>query len=255
MNANRSTIRTIEILHLIAESSQQLTITEISQALSIPKSTTHQIVQTLVDLKMLETGRAKTFRLGIHFFELALPAFARMDLRREGQPILDNLSHATGESVFMATYDDDEIVYLDQVMGPSLMRLSVNPGSRGPIHSTALGKAILAALDDKRVQEITGGGSLQAHTDFTIQTHEQLMEDLKSARARGYAVDDRELLPDICCGRRPGDRLRRPAGGGHQRGRPLLPDERRPHRKVRTDGQRRGLKPVPPPWLPGQGSV
>lgn len=199
MNTNRSTIRTIEILHLIADSSQQLTVTEISQALSIPKSTTHQIVQTLVELKMLETGRSKTFRLGIRFFELALPAFARMDLRREGQPILDSLSHSTGESVFMATYDGNEIVYLDQVMGPSLMRLSVNPGSRGPIHSTALGKAILAALDNDQVLEITGGGSLQAHTDFTIQNHEQLMGDLKRARSRGYAIDDRELLPDICC--------------------------------------------------------
>ena len=139
MNTNRSTVRTIEILHLIADSHQQLTVTDISKVLEIPKSTTHQIVQTLVELKMLETSRSKTFRLGIRFFELALPAFARMDLRREGQPILENLSTETGESVFMATYDGNEVVYLDQVMGPSLMRLSVNPGSRGPIHSTALG--------------------------------------------------------------------------------------------------------------------
>ena len=199
MSTNRSTVRTIEILHHIADSHQQLTITEISQALNIPKSTTHQIVQTLVDLKMLETSRSKTFRLGIRFFELALPAFANMDLRREGQPILEELSNDTGESVFMASYDGPEIVYLDQVMGNSLMRLSVNPGSRGPIHSTALGKAILAALPREKVIEITGGGDLDAHTEFTIQNHAQLMDDLDSARVRGYSIDDRELFPDICC--------------------------------------------------------
>jgi DNA-binding IclR family transcriptional regulator len=199
MNTNRSTVRTIEILHYIAESTQQLTITELSQALDIPKSTTHQIVQTLVELKMLEVSRSKTFRLGIRFFELALPAFARMDLRREGQPILDELSDKTGESVFMASYDGPEIVYLDQVMGNSLMRLSVNPGSRGPIHSTALGKAILAAMPDDKILELTGGGSLETHTEFTIQNHEQLVADLRAARVRGYTIDDRELFPDICC--------------------------------------------------------
>ena len=199
MNTNRSTIRTIEILHHIAESPRQLTVTEISQALEIPKSTTHQILQTLVDIKILEGSQGKTFKLGIRFFEIALPAFARMDLRREGQSILEDLSANTEETVFMASYDGCEIVYLDQVMGSSLLRLSVNPGSRGPIHSTALGKAILASLPDDKVADLINNDGLEGYTDFTIQNLEQLVRDLDGARARGYAIDDRELLPDICC--------------------------------------------------------
>jgi DNA-binding IclR family transcriptional regulator len=104
MNKNRSTVRTIEILHLIASSPNALTITEVSQALGIPKSTTHQIIKTLHDLKMLENSRSKTFRLGIRFFEMALPAFANMDLRRDAKSILEDLSLKTGESVFMAKH-------------------------------------------------------------------------------------------------------------------------------------------------------
>jgi DNA-binding IclR family transcriptional regulator len=199
MNSNKSTVRTIEILHLIAGSSQPLTITEISQALKIPKSTTYQIIQTLFELRILEISRSKTYRLGIRFFELALPAFARMDLRREAESILEDLSSKSGESVFMATYDGNEIVYLDQVMGPSLLRLSVNPGTRGPIHCTALGKAILASLPDDKVMEIIGEEPLERFTDFTIQSREQLMADLRNTRKRGFAIDDRELFPDISC--------------------------------------------------------
>jgi len=199
MNKNRSTVRTIEILHLIASSPDALTITEVSQVLGIPKSTTHQIIQTLHDLRMLENSRSKTFRLGIRFFEMALPAFANMDLRREAKSILEDLSLKTGESVFMATHDGNEIVYLDQVMGPSLMRLSVNPGTRGPIHCTALGKAILASFPDEKVSEIIGGKNLERFTDFTIQSYEQLLNDLRKTRARGFAIDDRELFPDISC--------------------------------------------------------
>jgi len=199
MNTNKSTVRTIEILHLIAASQKHLTVTEVSQALKIPKSTTYQILQTLVELRILENSNSKTYQLGIRFFEISLPAFARMDLRREAQPILEELSARTGETVFMATHDSGEIVYLDQVMGPSLLRLSVNPGTRGPIHCTALGKAILAAMPEERVAEITGGGELPTCTEFTLCSHQDLMADLKSTRTRGYAVDDRELLPDISC--------------------------------------------------------
>jgi DNA-binding IclR family transcriptional regulator len=199
MNINKSTVRTIEILHLIANSSQPLTITEISQTLKIPKSTTHQILQTLFELRILELGKSKTYRLGIRFFELALPAFARMDLRREAESILEGLSSKSGESVFMATYDGAEIVYLDQVMGPSMLRLSVNPGSRGPMYCTALGKAILAALPDDTVLEIITEESLKRFTDFTIQSREQLLADLKKTRKRGFAIDDRELFADISC--------------------------------------------------------
>ncbi len=199
MNTNRSTIRTIEILHHIADSPEQLTVTEISQALKIPKSTTHQIIQTLTGLKILEISRAKTFKLGIRFFEIALPTFSRMDLRREGQSILEDLSANTGETVFMAGFDGSEIVYLDQVMGSSLLRLSVNPGSRGPIHSTALGKAILASLPDGKVAGIVNDSDLKTYTEFTIHNLEMLMKDLSGTRSRGYSIDDRELLPDICC--------------------------------------------------------
>jgi DNA-binding IclR family transcriptional regulator len=199
MNTNRSTVRTIEIMHLIASSSNELTITEISHTLNIPKSTTHQIIQTLQELKILENSKPKTFRLGIRFFEMALPAFARMDLRREAESILEDLSAKTGESVFMATHDGDQIVYLDQVMGPSLLRLSVNPGTRGPIHCTALGKAILASFPNEKVTEILGKKRLERFTDFTIQNHEQLINDLNKTRVRGFAIDDRELFPDISC--------------------------------------------------------
>jgi len=199
MNKNRSTVRTIEILQLISSNPNGLTITEVSQALGIPKSTTHQIIQTLHDLKTLEISRFKTYRLGIRFLEMALPAFANMDLRREAEPILEDLSSKSGESVFMAAYDGNEIVYLDQVMGPSLLRLSVNPGTRGPIHCTALGKAILASLPDDKAIEIIGEGPLERFTDFTIQSRDQLMADLKNTRKRGFAIDDRELFPDISC--------------------------------------------------------
>ena len=98
MNNNRSTIRTIEILRLIAGCQHQLTITEISQTLNIPKSTTHQILQTLVELGVLEYSKYRTYRLGIHFFEIALPAFANMDLRKEASPILEDLSSQTGRN-------------------------------------------------------------------------------------------------------------------------------------------------------------
>lgn len=199
MNMNKSSIRTIEILHSIAANPSQLTLTEISRRLNIPKSTTYQILMTLVSLKVLEIDKDKTFRLGIRFFEIALPSFDRMDLRRVARPIMEELSKDVGETVFLATHDAGEIIYLHQVEGPTRLRLSVTIGTRGPMHCTALGKAILAALPEHRVRQITGGGALTAETRFTLKTHASLLEDLRGTRARGYAIDISELQDDIAC--------------------------------------------------------
>jgi len=199
MKENTASIRTIQILHLVAASQHGLTITEISQALKIPKSTTYQILHTLAGIKVLEVNRDKTFHPGIRFYEIALPTLDHMDLRREGQSILESLGAQSGETVFMATHDAGEVVYLDQVEGPSMLRLSVSRGSRGPMHCTALGKAILAALDEAEVRRIIGNGKLPAETEFTITDYDRLMADLKAARERGFAVDQRELQPDISC--------------------------------------------------------
>lgn len=67
------------------------------------------------------------------------------------------------------------------------------------MYCTALGKAILAALPDVTVLEIIAEKSLKRFTDFTIQSREQLLADLKKTRKRGFAIDDRELFADISC--------------------------------------------------------
>lgn len=199
MNVNNSTVRTIQILHLISNQTRPLTITEISQTLGIPKSTTYQILQTLVNIKVLEIDGNKTFRLGIRFYEIALPSFNRMDLKREAGSIMEELRDRSGETVFLAAHDADGIIYLDQVEGPTMLRLSVTLGTRGPFHCTALGKAILAALSDDRILEITGGGALPPETKFTLTNHDRLMDDLRATRLRGFAVDNQELQEDISC--------------------------------------------------------
>ncbi|MCG8377102.1 MAG: IclR family transcriptional regulator [Chlorobiales bacterium] len=199
MKLNKSTLKTIDILNLVATGSQGLTITEISQQLAIPKSTTYQILQTLVEAGILEVDRNKTFRFGLRFYEIALPACDQMDLRREARPIMEDLCTKTGESIHMATHDKGQIVYLEQVEGPALLRISAILGSRGPMHCTAMGKAILAGLPEEEVRGITGGGDLPLETANTIRTHDELLEDLREVRYRGYAIDEEELLPDIAC--------------------------------------------------------
>ena len=191
MKLNKSTLRTIDIINLVATTNQGLTITEISQQLGIPKSTTYQILQTLVEAKILEVDRDKTFKFGLRFYEIALPACGQMDLRREARPIMEDLCTKTGESIHLATWDSGQIVYLEQVEGPALMRISAILGSRGPMHCTAMGKAILAGLPEEEVRAITGGGDLPGETVNTIRTYEELMENLREVRYRGYASTER----------------------------------------------------------------
>ncbi|MBW2617972.1 MAG: IclR family transcriptional regulator [Deltaproteobacteria bacterium] len=195
---NKSAARTIEILHLISTQKKRLTITEISRALEIPKSTTHQLLQTLVQLKVLDVDENKTYQLGVRFLEIALPWLTRMDLRKEARPIMEEVCSKSGETIFLATHEGGDIVYLEQIEGTSMLKTSVSLGSRLPMNCTGLGKSLLAVLPEEKVREMMGL-KLRTKTEFSHRRLEDLLADLGAVRVRGYAIDNQEAAIDIHC--------------------------------------------------------
>jgi DNA-binding IclR family transcriptional regulator len=201
MRINRSTSRTIDILELISRKNDSLTITEISKTLGIPKSSTLEILHTLMQMNIVEIDKEKlkTFRLGLRLFEIVLSALAKTDLHRETRPLLEGMMSQSGETVFLAVENQGEMVYLDKVEGPSMLRTTADLGSRLPMHCTALGKALLAAYPEEKVREIIQRRKLISRTKNTITRYADLVEELKATRERGYSIDNEEDIADIFC--------------------------------------------------------
>lgn len=201
MKTNKSASRAIDIIDLISKQDKPMTISEISHTLGIPKSSTFELLYTLVekDYLQIEDENLKTFKLGIKLFQAGTAYLKKMDLNREARPLLEDMMKKSGETAFLAVEVNGMTVYLDKVEGSSSTRTTSVLGSSNPMYCTGLGKALLAAYPEDRIREITGGGKLLPVTEHTIKCYEDLMADLESVRKRGYSIDDRENEEDVFC--------------------------------------------------------
>lgn len=201
LKSNKSAARTIDILSLLAKSQKPLTQLEISQALGWPKSSTYELIYTLLEKEILEFDNEdlKTFRLGIKVFEIGMAALEKTDLPKIARPFLEELSAKTDETVFLAVENKGAIVYLDRVEENSSITTSAGLGMRRPMYCTGLGKALLATYPPERVRAIWDTGDHRIYTENTISSFADLAEALAETRRRGYALDNREMEDEIFC--------------------------------------------------------
>ncbi|WP_127586737.1 IclR family transcriptional regulator [Paenibacillus koleovorans] len=202
MKINKSASRTVDLLSLLSQHKKPMTLTEISSQLKIPKSSTFEIVYTLVEKGFLEVDddQLKTFKMGMKLFEVGVSFLNHTDLHQISRPLLDELMAKTGDTVFLAVEDNGEIVYLDKVESySSAIRSNALLGSRNKMYYTGLGKALLASYSNEKVKQIIGSGSLPTRTDRTIKHYEELILELAKIRERGFSIDDRESEPELYC--------------------------------------------------------
>ncbi len=105
-----------------------------------------------------------------------------------------------GESVNLAILDADEIVYVAQVQpSTNFMRMFTEVGFRTAPHATAVGKAILADYPEEDVVAMLGRTGMQRHTDHTLVTPKDFLDELAEVRRRGYAIDEGEQEIGVRC--------------------------------------------------------
>ncbi|MFZ7942539.1 IclR family transcriptional regulator [Neobacillus sp. 19] len=200
MKLNKSASRVMDILTILSSANEPLSVSELSRELKAPKSSTFEILTTMVVKGFLEFDEVqKTYKPGIKLFEVGTSYLNNTDLTKEVRPYLESLVKATGETAFLAIPIDEDIVYLDKVEAPSSIRTTATLGMRLPMYLTGLGKALLAAYPDQKVEEIMLNKNFTPMTSNTISDYESLKVNLEQIRQRGYAIDNREREEDVFC--------------------------------------------------------
>lgn len=186
----------IEILASCAESG--ISLTELSTLLYMPKSTAHRYLATLLELHLAERSDADRFRLGTKVIELAGSFLASSDIRKESEPILEEMAEKTGETVHLAVPSGPEVVYIAKVESRHTLGMFSHIGARLPMLCTALGKSILAFSGPELVQAVLSEPP-KPRTPNTIASEQALREELILIRTQGFAVDNEENEVGICC--------------------------------------------------------
>lgn len=185
--------RALNILESVAHRRDGLTNSEISRKLSIPKSSASYILRTLEHRGYLrrdtETGR---YRLGLKILSLGGDAQSNLDLADVALPFMRALVERVHLTSHLAVLDQGEAVYVEKVEAPGFFKVNTWVGRRMFLHSTSVGKALLAWLPKHEIEAIIRQQGMKKRTPKTLNSLSRLLADLETVRERGYSVDDEE---------------------------------------------------------------
>ena len=185
--------RALNILEAAAHRRDGLTNSEISRKLAIPKSSASYILRTLERRGYLrrdaESGR---YRLGLKILSLGGDAQANLDIADVALPFMRALEEKIHMTVHLAVLDQGEAVYIEKVEAPGFFKVNTWVGRRMFLHSTSVGKCLLAWLPKQEIETIVKQQGLKKRTPKTITTMSRLFADLERVKEEGYALDDEE---------------------------------------------------------------
>jgi IclR family transcriptional regulator, acetate operon repressor len=189
---------TLDLFEAFAEAGGPLSLTEISQRISVPISSCHSLIRTLQMrgyVYVLEERKRiyPTKRLlGI------AQAIGRYDPVLERlSPVMNNLARKTGETVIVGKMQGEIVIYLGVVPGSHTIRYTASPGDTFPTHSSALGKSTLSLLDDEALDKAISKLKLTQLTDATITDAKTFKKDIVVGRQRGYFLTRGETVTDV----------------------------------------------------------
>jgi DNA-binding IclR family transcriptional regulator len=192
--------RALNILESVSQRREGLTNSEISRKLAIPKSSASYILRTLERRGYLRrdagTGR---YKLGLKILSLGGDAQSNLDIADVALPFMRSLVERVHLTSHLAVLDQGEAVYIEKVEAPGFFKVNTWVGRRMYLHSTSVGKALLAWLPKQETEAIVRQQGMKKRTPKTITTVSRLLADLELVREQGYAVDDQENSTGARC--------------------------------------------------------
>lgn len=188
--------KSLRILEAVAAPGGPHRLAEVTAAAAVPKSSTFRILASLVEQGFVRQDSESRYGAGPRLRGLSA-------LVTGGEPasigrILGELQQTTGQTVHLALHSGETITYIQKLESDQPFRTASRVGMRMPLHTTAIGKSILAHLPEAEVRELIAAG-LPARTPRTLTTARELSAQLTGVRARGFALDDEENEPTIRC--------------------------------------------------------
>lgn len=195
----QSVDRALKILDLFNEQQSEMKITEISRKLDLNKSTTHSLLKTLKEHNYIkqDTDSGK-YSLGLKLLERGQFMLNSMDIREIARKYLIDLSATTGQTTHLVILEGMYGVYIDKVEGASAVVYS-RIGKRVPIHSSAVGKSLMAFRQQEEIEELLQSYQFFSQTDNTITDKQVYLDELAKVRSQGYSIDNEENEPGIYC--------------------------------------------------------
>lgn len=187
--------RVSAILASLEKERRPLSLTEIAEHADLPLSSAHRMVGDLVGHRLLTRTADGRYQVGLRLWRLGQAV--GQQLRETAHPYVQDLYSLTGETSHLAIRDGREALYIFRLYGTKRVARSSWTGGRLPLHTTAVGKAILAH-EEEWVQEAFLDRPLKQSTSNTLDNPAQLAAELAKIREQGYATTYEEQRIGTC---------------------------------------------------------
>ena len=193
----QSLSRGLTVLECFTPDRPRLTLTEMAQTTGLHLAFLQRCTHTLVLLGYLRKDDRKQYSLGPRVLSLGYSCLQGSELRRLAESQLSEFSERIGHTVNLGMLDGGDVLVLFRHELQSFFSIDVQPGSKLPGHCTAMGKLLLAALDDDSRDQALAGIKLRRFTPQTITRRSELFKELARIRQNGFAESDREATPAL----------------------------------------------------------
>jgi DNA-binding IclR family transcriptional regulator len=192
--------KVLSILELLDNVPGGLQLNQIAEETGINKSTAHRFLSHLESEGYLFRDGFGNYMVGAKLSRLGSGASFQSTLSKLARPVMENLRKISGETVNLAVLDGTDVLYIDVLETVNTFRLVTQIGSHLPFYSTALGKAMVAAIEDStRLEELLSRVEFEPTTPRSINNVAKLKKQLAIIRRQGYALDDEEAVAGVRC--------------------------------------------------------
>ena len=192
--------KALDLLAAFSLHDPEWSLSALARKLKLPKSTAHNLLRTLQSFDLVHQDRdRRAYRLGPRALELGLAFAQSSEVLSQARPILRQLAEVTRETVKLGVLSNDQVLIIAAVESTHQLHTRGDIGTRWPLHSTSLGKAILSALPRDEARQIVQRRGMPKFTGRTLSSWARLSGELESIRSMRYAVDLEENECGVRC--------------------------------------------------------
>ncbi len=182
----------LAILEAFAGNNERLTVADAARASGATRASARRCLLTLSGLGYLEYD-GKFFRPQPRILSLSSAYSESRGLPQIAQPILTAARDALAESISLAIFDNDSVLFVARAEAARLISSGISIGSRAPAYCSATGIALLSGQDDLKVEEYLKRTKLVALTKYTLTKGDAILASVRTARKKGFALSNEEL--------------------------------------------------------------
>jgi DNA-binding IclR family transcriptional regulator len=193
--------KSLQVIEQLIKHPQGLSLAELTQILSYPKSTIHHMLSTFAPHDYVsQDPETRKYRLGFKFLSVSRVILDNMDIRKIAHKHLRDLHQKCSEAVHLYILRNGYLVCLDKIQDPGGgLSLATYVGFRTDPHAAASGKVLLSELSREAVEHIYKDRPLRVYGKNGITTINQLFDELENVRKQGYALDNEEYYEGARC--------------------------------------------------------